>query len=123
GNRIGFLTEVNRCRLKNLKSVFADFDSTPVTACAFMENIQGTVRGGVMVTYFVVQAFQKGKKGVLIADEPRQARDEGHCKDLAERLSEGASAVVAFSRRGDPASGDWEDAVILAQFGHVPDEL
>lgn len=76
-----------------------------------------------MVTYFVVQTFQKGRKGVLIADQPRQARDEGHCKYLAERLSHGAQAVVAFSRRGDPTSGDWEDAVILAQYGQVPDEL
>lgn len=76
-----------------------------------------------MATYFVVQTFQRGKKGVLIADQPRQARDEAHCKYLAERMSESAHAVVAFSRRGEPSNGDWEDAVILAQYGQVPDEL
>ncbi|RDE08377.1 hypothetical protein [Pelagibacterium lacus] len=76
-----------------------------------------------MVTYFVVQTFQKGKKGVLIADQPRQARDEAHCKYLAERLSHSVHAAVAFSRRGEPSTGDWEDAVILAQYGPLPDEL
>lgn len=77
----------------------------------------------MMVTYFVVQTFQKGKKGSLVADQPRQARDQAHCEYLAERLSRNTHAVVAFSRRGEPASGDWEDAVILAQYGPVPDEV
>ncbi|HEU5019654.1 MAG TPA: hypothetical protein VFT69_16975 [Pseudolabrys sp.] len=76
-----------------------------------------------MVTYFVVQTFQKGKRGMLIADQPRQARDQGHCEFLAERLSHSNAAVVAFSRRGEVESGDWEDAIILAQYGQIPEEL
>lgn len=76
-----------------------------------------------MVTYYVVQTFRRGKRGALIAEQPRQARDQAHCEHLAERLSKSAHAVVAFSRRGDPSSGDWEDALILAQYGPLPDEL
>lgn len=76
-----------------------------------------------MVTYFVVQTFQKGRKGILVADQPKQARDQNHCEILAERMSRSAAAVVAFSRRGEPETGDWEDAIILAQYGQVPDEL
>ncbi len=76
-----------------------------------------------MVTYFVVQAYQRGKKGMLIPDQPKQARDVSHCSLLAERLAEKSASVVAFSRCGDPESGEWEDAVILAQFGEVPSEL
>ena len=76
-----------------------------------------------MVTYFVVQSFQRGKKGALIADQPRQARDKAHCEYLAGKLAEKSESVVAFSRSGDPSTGDWEDAQIIAQHGCVPDEL
>ncbi len=76
-----------------------------------------------MITYFVVQSFQRGKKGALIPDEPKPARDQNHCMILAERPSKGSASVVAFSRSGDPDSGDWEDAVLIAQYGEVPGEL
>jgi hypothetical protein len=35
-------------------------------------------------------------------------------------LSVGA---VAFSRSGDPATGDFSDAAIIKRFGDVPDDL
>lgn len=76
-----------------------------------------------MITYFVVQTFQRGKKGVLIADTPRQARDKAHCLLLAEKLSGSRPSVVAFSRTGDPETGEWEDAVVLYQAGDLPSEL
>jgi hypothetical protein len=76
-----------------------------------------------VVTYFVVQAYQRGKKGMLIADQPKNARDLSHCEMMAERLSRTSASVVAFSRTGDPESGEWDDAVILARFGEVPSEL
>lgn len=76
-----------------------------------------------MVTLFVVQTFQKGKKGMLIPDLPKQARDEVHCRALADRLAGKAASVVAFSRSGDPEAGEWEDAVVISQFGELPAEL
>lgn len=76
-----------------------------------------------MVTYYVVQTFERGRKGSLVADQPRQARDKAHCEYLAERLSETHVAVVAFSRTGEVETGDWDDAVIIAQYGQIPDEL
>lgn len=76
-----------------------------------------------MVTCFVVQAFQRGKKGAFIAELPKQARDEAHCVITAERLAEKSASVVAFSRRGDPETGEWDDAVILATYGEAPPEL
>lgn len=76
-----------------------------------------------MVTYFVVQSFQRGKKGMLIADQPKQARDRAHCEYLAERLASSAASVVAFSRTGEPETGAWDDAVVLAVHGEVPAEL
>lgn len=76
-----------------------------------------------MMTYYVVQSFQRGKKGALIADPPKQARDLDHCQRIAERLAETCASVVAFSRSGEPEDGAWEDAVIIAQYGDVPEEL
>ena len=31
--------------------------------------------------------------------------------------------AVAFSRTGDPATGDFSDAKVLKKFGDVPDDL
>jgi hypothetical protein len=43
----------------------------------------------------------------------------------AEALSrkEGTSGAVAFSRTGDPATGDFSDAKVIRKFGDVPDDL
>lgn len=76
-----------------------------------------------MITYFVVQTFQKGKKGALIPDLPRPAHDRSHCERVAEKLAQKSAGVVAFSRTGDPESDDWEDAMIISQYGETPSEL
>jgi hypothetical protein len=75
------------------------------------------------VTYFVVQAWQAGSKGVLVPDAPREARTADQALSLALRLSEGRAGVVAFSRTGDTSTGDFDDAVIIAQHGMVPGDL
>jgi hypothetical protein len=43
----------------------------------------------------------------------------------AEALSrkEGHVGAVAFSRTGDPATGDFGDAKVFKKFGDVPDDL
>jgi hypothetical protein len=43
----------------------------------------------------------------------------------AEALShkEGHVGAVAFSRTGDPATGDFGDAKVIRKFGNVPDDL
>lgn len=76
-----------------------------------------------MVTYFVVQGFQRGRRGTFIADAPREARDEMHARRMAERLAPLCDGVVAFSRSGDPVTGDFEDAVVIAQIGELPEEM
>jgi hypothetical protein len=35
----------------------------------------------------------------------------------------GHTGAVAFSRTGDPATGDFSDATVLRKFGNVPDDL
>jgi hypothetical protein len=74
-----------------------------------------------VVTYFVVQSFQRGKKGGVLADTPVEARSAEAALRLADKLAKGSLGVVAFSRSGDPSSGEFADAVILAHYGYVPE--
>ncbi|WP_246765264.1 hypothetical protein [Aminobacter sp. SR38] len=76
-----------------------------------------------MLTYFVVQSFQAGKKGNLFADEPMAVSDLRHAERLAERLSSTKAGVLAFSRTGDPTTGEYQDAVVIVAYGQVPIEL
>lgn len=76
-----------------------------------------------MVTYFVVQPFLLGKKGMIIPAPPIQATDEHHCRRLAARHAETSPCVIAFSRTGNPEYGDWDDAVVIARYGTIPDDI
>ena len=72
------------------------------------------------VTHYVVQAYQKkGKR--IIADEPKIAADERQCLRMAEAAASRRHAVIAFSRTGDADTGDFDDPVILAKHGDVPE--
>lgn len=72
------------------------------------------------ITHYVVQSYRKvGKR--LLPDEPRVVRDEGECIRVAQATAARRSAVVAFSRTGDADTGDFDDPVILATHGDVPD--
>lgn len=75
-----------------------------------------------MVTYFVVQSFQQGNKGFLIPDEPREAQGRGQALLWAQRLAAERAGALAFSRTGDPATGEWDDAEIICRLGLVPDQ-
>jgi len=74
------------------------------------------------VTYFVVQPFEQDKRGGLIAKQPQQVQTQSMAISRAKRLAEKGGAV-AFSRTGDLSTGDFDDAVVLGQFGLVPEEL
>jgi hypothetical protein len=74
-------------------------------------------------THFVVQGYRKAKRGGLQADEPRIARDKEHCVRLAAQVASSRHAVIAFSRTGDPDTGDFDDPVILARHGDLPEHL
>jgi len=74
-----------------------------------------------MITYFVVQTYSQGRKGSIVADLPIQAQNAAHACRMAERLGSTRLAAIAFSRSGDPSTGDYEDAEILAVHGTVPE--
>jgi hypothetical protein len=71
------------------------------------------------VTYFVVIPFDRNDDGDLAAGEAREAISAGGAERGARELALRHAGAVAFSRTGDPSTGEFEDAVILAQFGDV----
>jgi hypothetical protein len=56
---------------------------------------------------------------------PRNASIQNAAVTRAEALSrkEGHVGAVAFSRTGDPATGDFSDARVIRKFGDVPNDL
>lgn len=75
------------------------------------------------VTYFVVLAFDHTERGRFIQREPLTPQTAEAARRAAARLAPNAAGVVAFSRTGNPDTGDWQDAVVLAQRGELPPDL
>ncbi|UQR64823.1 hypothetical protein LRP30_05825 [Bradyrhizobium sp. C-145] len=76
------------------------------------------------VTYFVALPFVAADDGIA-AGEPIECFNPTAVVMKAEALSrkEGHIGAVAFSRTGDPATGDFGDAKVIKKFGQVPDDL
>jgi hypothetical protein len=76
------------------------------------------------VTYFVALPFVATDDGIA-AGEPMECVNPFTVVMRAEALSrrEGHVGAVAFSRTGDPATGDFSDAKVIRKFGDVPDDL
>lgn len=76
------------------------------------------------VTYFVALPFVAADDG-LAGGEPTECFNPGATVARAEALSrkQGHVGAVAFSRTGDPATGEFSDAIVLKSFGEVPDDL
>jgi hypothetical protein len=75
------------------------------------------------MTYYVVLAFKRSEDdgGEIVACDPKEARSAEQAIRMATSLAakEGHCGAIAFSRTGDPALGDFEDAVILKTIGEV----
>jgi hypothetical protein len=76
------------------------------------------------VTYFVALPFVATDDGIA-AGEPTECFNPSAVVMRAEALSrkEGYVGANAFSRTGDPATGDFSDAKVSKKFGDVPDDL
>lgn len=70
-----------------------------------------------MVTYYVVQSFERTKRGAIVADTPIEVQSDDAARRLVDRLSSTKAGAIAFSRTGDPSTGEFDDAVVLAAFG------
>jgi hypothetical protein len=76
------------------------------------------------VTYYVALPFMIADDGVA-PGEPVECFNPNAAVMRADALSrkEGHVGAVAFSRTGDPATGDFGDAKVIKKFGDVPDDL
>jgi hypothetical protein len=76
------------------------------------------------VTYYVALPFVASEDGIA-AGEATECSNPVAAVRRAEALSrnEGHIGAVAFSRTGDPATGDFSDAKVIRKFGNVPDDL
>ena len=71
------------------------------------------------MTYHVVIAFDRDAEGDLKPGEAREVLSPIIAERRARALAAGHVGALAFSRTGDPATGEFQDAVVLAQFGEV----
>jgi hypothetical protein len=76
------------------------------------------------VTYYVALPFVNANDG-LMPGEPVECFNPTAVVMRAEALSrkEGHVGAVVFSRSGDPAIGDFGDAVVIRKFGTMPDDF
>ena len=79
------------------------------------------------MTYYVALAFTRSEDegGAIVACEPKEASNCDHAIRTAISLAtkDGNCGAIAFSRTGDPALGDFADAVVLRTVGEVDSGL
>jgi hypothetical protein len=75
------------------------------------------------ITYFVALPFDRNEEGELVAGEAREAQSDMAARRIASALAGGKAGAVAFSRTGDPSTGEFDYAVILARYGETPDDV
>jgi hypothetical protein len=76
------------------------------------------------VTYYVALPFVLADDGVA-AGEAVECLSANAAVMRAEALSRkpGCAGAIAFSRSGDPATGEFGDAKLIRKFGDAPDDL
>ena len=72
------------------------------------------------VTYYVALPFARNEEGELVPGEGQDRQSASSAESLARPMAETAAGAVAFSRTGEPATGDFADAVVIRTFGEVP---
>ncbi len=75
------------------------------------------------MTYHVVIAFDRDAEGDLKPGEAHEVLSPTVAERRARALALEHAGAAAFSRTADPATGEFQDAVILAQFGEVDLDL
>ena len=75
------------------------------------------------VTYYVALPFVISDEGDLVAGEPVECQSANAARMMAVRMAATHAGAIAFSRTGDPSSGEFEPAKIFDRFGQTPNEV
>ncbi len=71
------------------------------------------------MTYHVVVVFDWDAEGDLKLGEAQEVMSPVVAERRARALALEHAGALAFSRTGNPATGEFEEAVLLTQFGEV----
>jgi hypothetical protein len=86
----------------------------------------GMIESGqaMAITYFMALPFDV-IDGSVIVGKTIECSSPAAAIEIAQGLWKvlGHTGAVAFSRTGDPATGNFPDATVLRKFGDVPDDL
>ena len=66
-----------------------------------------------------VVAFARGDEGDLVPLEPAEAPNAESARRRAQAAAAKHAGALAFSRTGDPNTGDFDEARLTASFGEV----
>ena len=72
------------------------------------------------VTYYAALPFTRGEDGDLAPGEALECQTSRAALREAARMAACSAGAVAYSRTGDPAIGEFDDAKILEIFGETP---
>jgi hypothetical protein len=72
------------------------------------------------MTYYVALPFVRDVHGELMPGEAKECKTAGAAVRMARHLAFASAGTVAFSRTGDPAIGEFDEAVVIQKFGEVP---
>jgi hypothetical protein len=75
------------------------------------------------ITYYVSMGFIRNEEGDLVALDPLESPSLSLAIAKARSLAAKNAGAVAFSRTGDPALGEFDDAKVLWQSGEIPADL
>jgi hypothetical protein len=71
------------------------------------------------ITYHVVVAFGRDEEGNLVPMEPVEAPNAESARRRAQAAAAKHAGALAFSRTGDPNTGDFDEAKLTASYGDV----
>lgn len=77
------------------------------------------------ISYYVALPFSADDEGSVVAGTAEEFQSASSAIRRAESLSRTAGVIgaLAFTRSGDPMTGDFKDATLLRAFGNVPADL
>lgn len=77
------------------------------------------------IAYYVALPFSMDDDGSMVTGTAEEFQSASSAIRRAEALSRapGMTGALAFTRSGDPMTGDFKDATLLKAFGSVPADL